>query len=221
MGEQTKTDAEPDGQMLADLTALGRTRLSSHFFMREMLYSDVGNAYGIPNIPETPALAVEAGSKLCQLVLEPLRAAFGHISIRSAYRSPTLNDRCHRLHVAGIRDSWCTCNEQNYAHHIWDRRDSDGFLGASATVVVPGYLDYWEKTSDWRPLGWWIRDHLEHYADVQFFRQQCSFNIRWYEGPSDQSIGYLDPPSRVRLTAQGEADFAGDHSNHYAHIISS
>ena len=206
---------------LADLTALGRIRLSDHFFMREMLYSEVANACGVPNIPEVPDLAVEAGRNLSQLVLEPLRAAFGHITIRSAYRSPTLNARCHELHRAGVKDAWCTCNEDNYAFHIWDRRDAHALLGATATVVVPGYLDYFDRTADWRPLAWWIRDHVEHYDQVQFFRSQAAFNIRWYEGPSDRSIGYLDPPARTRLTASGEPNFEGEHTALYAHIIPS
>ena len=209
------------GATIAALTDLGRVRLSDHFFMREMLYSEVGNACGTPNIPEDPALAIEAGTNLSRLVLEPLRAAFGHIAIRSAYRSPTLNARCHELHQAGVMDSWCTCNEDNYAFHIWDRRDVKGFLGATATVVVPGYLDYFERTADWRPLAWWIRDHVAAYAQVQFFRTQAAFNIRWYEGPSDHSIGYLNPPTRTRLTASGEPNFEGDHSALYAHAIPS
>ena len=206
-------------QRLADATALGRVRLSEHFFMREMLYSEVANVYGVPNLPEDADLAVEAGRMLSTMVLEPLRMAYGHISIRSAYRSATLNGYCHQLHKAGVEDAWCIRNEDNYAYHIWDRRDARGFLGASATVVVPGYLDHYERTGDWRPLAWWIRDHVEHYAEVQFFRPLCAFNIRWYAGPSDRSIGYLDPPARERLTARGEPNFAGDHADAYAHII--
>jgi hypothetical protein len=206
---------------LSDLTALGRVRLSKHFFMREMLYSEVANTCGVPNIPEAPDLAIEAGRNLSRFVLEPLREAFGHIAIRSAYRSPTLNAHCHDLHVAGVKDSWCTCNEDNYAHHIWDHRDAQGFLGAVATVVIPGYLNHFDRTGDWRPLAWWIRDHVEHYAQVQFFRTQSAFNIRWYEGPSERSIGYLDPPTRFHLTAAGEPGFEGDHSAQYAHIIPS
>jgi len=204
---------------LADLTALGRTRLSEHFFMREMLYSEVANVCGVQNTPEDAELAVQAGRMLCTQVLEPLRRAFGHISIRSAYRSPTLNGHCHELFKAGVKDAWCICNEDNYAFHIWDRRDADGFLGASATVVVPGYLDHYERTGDWRPLAWWIRDHVDNYAEAQFFPSLCAFNIRWYEGPSERSIGFLDPPVRERLTSRSEPNFAGDHSAAYAGVI--
>ncbi|MGP3713522.1 hypothetical protein ACS5UA_22245 [Brucella sp. RRSP16] len=83
---------------VAALTDFGRERLSKNFFMREMLYSEVGNLHGVPNIPEQPELALEAGRQLAQRILEPLREAFGHIAIRSAYRSPRLNAFCHDCH---------------------------------------------------------------------------------------------------------------------------
>lgn len=192
-------------ETLEDLTALGRVRLSRNFFMREMLYSEVSNFHRVPNIPETPALAIEAGRNLCEHVLEPLCEAFGRIAIRSAYRSPTLNDYCHQRYLAGDKAAWCTCNEANAAHHIWDRRDKTGFLGATATIVIPLYLDHYEKTGDWQSLAWWMHDHVPGFAEVQFFRHLCAFNIRWYEGPNVRSIGYLDPPHREELTRTGHS----------------
>lgn len=204
---------------VADLTELGRYRLSENFFMRDMLYSEVGNVCGVPNIPEDLDLAIFAGERLCRLVLEPLRRAFGHIAIRSAYRSPSLNAHCNKLHEQGVPESWCTCNEDNAAQHIWDARDAKGFLGAAATIVIPAYIDHYERSGDWQSLGWWIRDNLEHYAEVQFFRRLCAFNIRWYEGPSTKSIGYLDPPTRITLTKAGDPDFDGDHGHIYADAI--
>ena len=204
---------------LADLAELGRYRLSEHFYMRDMLHSEVSNLYGVPNVPEDPGLAIAAGRQLCQLVLEPLRAAFGNLAIRSAYRSPTLNDQCHRLHQKGVPESWCTCNEANFAYHIWDVPDSAGYMGATATVIVTAYVDHYERTGDWQSLGWWIRDNLDHYAEVQFFRRMCAFNIRWYEGPSDRSVGYLDPPTRITLAKAGEPGFNDDHSALYAEAV--
>jgi len=138
---------------LSDLTELGRVQLSEAFFMREMLYSEVGNFYRVQNIPENPELAIDAGRKLCTLVLEPLRRKFGQVCIRSAYRSPTLNEFCHERYKAGEKASWCVDNESNYAEHIWDRRDALGCMGATATVVIPGYLNYFSKAGDWRPLA--------------------------------------------------------------------
>lgn len=204
---------------VAALTDLGRVRLSEHFFMREMLHSEVGNYHGVPNIPADPDLAVQVGRQLAARILEPLKAAFGHVTIRSAYRSPVLNDYCHQRFVSGDAACWCTSNEANAAQHIWDRRDAAGRIGGTITVVLPAYLDHYEKTGDWRPLAWWIRDHIPAYAEMFFFRQLCAFNIRWYDGPSDQAIWYLAPPVRELLTRRGEAGFDGDHGGRYAGII--
>jgi hypothetical protein len=204
---------------LAALTELGRVRLSKNFFMREMLYSEVSNFYRVANIPVDPELAIAAGGKLCQLVLEPLRTQFGQVCIRSAYRSPTLNAFCHERYKAGETDSWCVDNESNYAEHIWDRRDAAGHMGATATIVLPEYLDYFNATGRWQPLAWWIVDHLEHYASVFFFPKLCAFNIRWYEGPSDRAIVYLNPPTRELLIERGAPGFDDDHSAAYAGIL--
>lgn len=43
------------------LEALGRVRLSRHFYMREFLYSEIGNFHQIQNIPDDPDLAIETG----------------------------------------------------------------------------------------------------------------------------------------------------------------
>src|SRR5260221_2230841 len=90
---------KPDS--VAALTELGRVRLSEHFFMREMLYSEVANHYGLPNVPDDPDLAIEAGTQLCTRILEPLRRAFGHVAVRSAYRSPSVNEFCHQRYKQG------------------------------------------------------------------------------------------------------------------------
>tara|TARA_R110000751_G_scaffold234229_5_gene335626 strand:+ start:11530 stop:11805 length:276 start_codon:yes stop_codon:yes gene_type:complete len=70
------------------LEDLGRVRLSKSFFMRDMLYSEIANFYGLPNMPDDPDLAIHTASQLCETFLEPLQDRFGRISIRSAYRSP-------------------------------------------------------------------------------------------------------------------------------------
>ena len=204
---------------VAELAELGRTRLSKHFFMREMLYSEVSNIHGIPNIPENPDLAITAGRRLCEEILEPLKDRFGHVGIRSAYRSARLNGFCNELFTAGDTACWCTDNAMNAARHIWDLRDAEGHLGATATVFIPSYLDYYHRSGDYEPLAWWIRDHLEAYAEVFFFRPLCAFNIRWYEGPSEKAITLLDPPKRELLTKVDEPNFEGDHSSLYAHIL--
>lgn len=73
------------------LDRFGRVRLSQHFFMRDFLYSEISNLYGIQNLPENPDMAIAAGKRLCEELLEPLNATFGRISVRSAYRSLAVN----------------------------------------------------------------------------------------------------------------------------------
>ena len=54
------------------LEDLGRTRLSPSFFLRDFLHSEIAALAGIANIPDDPALAIEAGRHLCAELLEPL-----------------------------------------------------------------------------------------------------------------------------------------------------
>ena len=197
------------------LTDLGRVRLSEHFFMREMLYSEVANFHGLPNIPDKPNLVVEAGRQLCERLLEPLQAAFGRIVVRSAYRSPTVNAFCHERLLAGQQAYYCGDNDHGAARHIWDLRDKDGFLGATATVLVPWYLEKYEASGDFEPLAWWIRDHIPGYAEVVFMPWQCTFNIRWYEGPSERAIYRDTGETDVLLTKEGMETFDGDHASAY------
>ena len=200
---------------VAELTEFGRIRLSEHFFMRDMLYSEVGNFHGLPNIPVDPDLAVAAGSRLAAEILEPLLGAFGAVAIRSAYRSPTVNSFCNEKFKQGERAYFCSDNEYNRAQHIWDQRDADGYMGATASIVIPWYLPQYETTGDPRPLAWWIRDHIPAYDTVAFYPWLCAFNIRWYEGPSKQQIRLSDGVTAEILTERGMTNFDGDHSSEY------
>lgn len=156
------------------LEEFGRVRLSQNFFMRDFLYSEIAAIHGIQNIPDDPDLAIAAGSKLCGELLELLQQTFGRIAIRSAYRSCEVNELGQREYGS------CASNEKNYAAHIWDRRDADGCMGATACIVVPWFLDQYERTGDWRPLAWWIHDHLP-YSSLVFYPKFAAFNIRWHE----------------------------------------
>ncbi|HAR51558.1 MAG TPA: hypothetical protein DCS45_06715, partial [Roseovarius nubinhibens] len=64
------------------LETLGRVRLSRHFYMRDFLYSEIGNFHQIQNIPDDPERAIEMGQRLCQELLDPLEETFGRIAIR-------------------------------------------------------------------------------------------------------------------------------------------
>ena len=105
-------------------------RLSASFFMRDFLHSEIADFHGIPNIPDAPDLAIAAGRKLCEQLLEPLQATFGRLAIRSAYRAPAVNEFGNR------HGRSCASNHRNYGRHIWDRRDAEGAMGAMAAIVV-------------------------------------------------------------------------------------
>ena len=122
-------------QSVEALETLGRVRLSKSFFMRDFLYSEIANHYGMRNVPANPDLAIEAGKHLCEELLEPLQATFGRIAIRSAYRSREVND------LGNAKDHNCGSSDSNRAAHIWDERDANGHMGAMACIVVPWLLD--------------------------------------------------------------------------------
>ncbi|WP_295007088.1 hypothetical protein [uncultured Dechloromonas sp.] len=191
---------------MSALEELGRVRLSKTFFFRDFLYSEISNFYGMPNIPEDIDLAIEAGSKLCQELLEPLQDTFGRIAIRSAYRSPTINDYGNKNRLN------CASNESNFAAHIWDRRDQDGFMGATACIVVPWFAGRYEAGADWRQLAWWIHDHLP-YSSLYFFPKLAAFNIQWHEKPVRRIDSYVAP--KGCLTRPGMENHTGNHCEWY------
>lgn len=191
---------------IAALENFGRVRLSKSFFMRDFLYSEISNFYGIPNIPDQPELAISAGTKLCEELLEPLNATFGRIAVRSAYRSCEVNG------FGNEKKLNCASNEKNYAGHIWDRRDEDGCMGATACVVVPWFADRYEAGADWRSLAWWIHDHLP-YSHLYFFPKLAAFNITWHERSARRIDSYVEP--KGCLTRPGLDNHDGDHSDWY------
>src|SRR6266446_5575354 len=122
-------------RIVRGLEEFSRIRLSGSFFMRDFLYSDISNLHGIPNLPDDPDLAIAAGRRLCEELLEPLQATFGRLSIRSAYRSAAVNAYGNAHHHN------CASNERNYGRHIWDRRDVRGCMRAMACINVPRVAD--------------------------------------------------------------------------------
>jgi len=194
------------------LDDLGRVRLSRSFFMREFLYSEVAALHGIPNIPDDPELAIAAGRGLCENLLEPLQATFGKVVIRSAYRSCALNRFCNEQQKAGKKGYTCASNEANYAGHIWDRRDAQGFMGATACIVIPWFADRYAQGHDWRSLAWWIHDHLP-YSALFFFPKLAAFNITWHENPGRRISSYIKP--KGILTRPGMDNHDEDHSAFY------
>lgn len=197
------------------LEELGRVRLSDSFFMRDFLYSEISQIERIPNIPEHPDIAIEAGRSLCQEVLEPIQAALGRVSIRSGYRSPAVNAK-----GAENKNQYnCSSNESSHAHHIWDYRDKNGEIGATACIVVNSFVDYYEKTEDWQALAWWIHDNVPGYSSLFFFPKLAAVNIRWSPTPEKWIKSYVPP--KGTLTKPGDESHSGSHEALYREFLRS
>jgi len=193
-------------QTVRALETLGRVQLSDNFQMREFLYSEIAQMNGLANVPIDPDLAIETGTKLCEKLLEPLNARWGRIIIRSGYRAPDVN-------TLGNKNNWsCGTNAHTAASHIWDSRDSKGLTGATATVVVPGFLRQVSDEGGWQRLAWWIHDHLP-YDSLYFFPKMWAFNIRWHEQPTRRIDSYVNP--RGCLTKPDMENWDGSHETWY------
>ncbi|MBE9181175.1 peptidase M15 [Oculatella sp. LEGE 06141] len=207
-------------QTVKALEELGRVQLSKSFFMREFLYSEISQVEGIANIPDNPELAIAAGKNLCEKVLEPIQDVLGRISVRSAYRSSSVNAK-----GAENKNQYnCSRNESNYAGHIWDKKDSEGYMGATACIVVTSFIPYYEQTQDWTALAWWIHDHIDAYTEMTFFPKYAACNIRWYENPDVPKIiySYVKHPHTGKsgyLTKEGMDNYSGSHEPCYQTFI--
>ena len=186
--------------------AFGRVRLSASFFMRDFLHSEIGDVHGISNLPDDPELAIAAGTRLCEELLEPLQANFGRIAVRSAYRSPAVNA------YGNAHYNNCGSNERNFSRHIWDRRDARGCIGAMASIVVPWFADRYAAGMPWQAMAWWVHDHLP-YSELQFFPKLAAFNIGWHGQPKRRIYSFIMP--RGLLTKPGMGNHAGSHANLY------
>ena len=177
--------------------------------MRDFLYSEISAVSGIPNIPDDPDLAIAAGTRLCEELLEPLQRQFGRLAIRSAYRAEAVNGfgNEHGLN--------CASNESNFAGHIWDRRDAAGDMGATACVVVPAFWDRFQSDGDWQRLAWWIHDHFP-YSALEFFPRFWAFNLTWSEAPKRTISSYAAP--KGCLTKPGMPNHAKSHQAEWSGI---
>ena len=203
----------PNKRVMKALENFGREQLSKHFFMRDFLYSEIAAVHGIPNVPSNPDLAIQAGKGLCKVLLEPLHEIFGHVVIRSAFRSVTVN-RYGNMHKLN-----CASNEKNYAKHIWDHRDEEECMGATACIVIPWFIDSepYKRTCDWRPLAWFIHENLP-YSEMCFYPKMAAFNLTWRERERRREIYSYALPKRGFLTRPGCANHSENHSVEYSHF---
>lgn len=193
------------------LEDLGRVRLSKYYFMRNFLNSEIGNFFGIPNLPEDPDLAIAAGRGLATHLLDPLHETFGVVEIRSGYRSPRLN----HFGATEVRPQKCSANKKNYAGHIWDRRDGAGRMGATVSIAIPWFADRYAEGRDWRDLAWWLYDHLE-FHEVYFFPRLAAFNITWREEPQRRMLSYIAPKGTLLRAGEDPGEAPAQRRARYA-----
>lgn len=191
------------------LEALGRVRLSRHFFLRDFLHTEIGSLHRIPNIPDDPDLAIRAGERLAQELLDPLFETFGNVAIRSAYRSPDVNG------FGNAEKLNCASNEANRAGHIWDQRDARGRMGATACLVLPWFADQFEAGRDWRDLAWWVHDHLP-YSSLYVFPKLAAFNLTWREEPERTISSYVEPAGKLLAAGAEPGEPLADRRARYA-----
>ncbi len=174
------------------------------------MHSEISQIERIPNIPKDVDLAIEVGMRLCQEVLEPIQNQFGRISIRSAYRSEAVNGKG----AENNNQYGCAKNESNFARHIWDKTTNEK-KGAMACIVVMPYLPYFDATSDWESLAWWIHNNVPGYSELEFFTKSkiLAFNIGWHEEPRKTIHAWT--PHRKCLTKPGMENHFGQHLNAY------
>lgn len=166
----------------AGLDRLGRIRLSNSFHMREFLYSEIAVHHGLRNVPDADRVqdAVYTGSKLCELLLEPLQQQFGRVHVRSGYRSRQVN-------AAGVGKHNCAADNDGF--HTWDHPSSRHGRGATACISLPA-VSALILSGDvpFEALVWWIHDHLPDWSFLEFFAtpehaDEVCFNIGWHETP--------------------------------------
>ena len=156
------------------LEKLGRVKLSKNFQFRQFLYSEIAIAHNIINIPDNEELALAAGKKLCENILEPLVDEFGPLIIRSGFR-------CARLNQFGYEKGLkCSSNKENYAYHIWDHLDENGHMGAAACILIPSFNEGLSKCKTREELTQFIEDNLDYHR-LKFFAKDNAFNIGWIE----------------------------------------
>ena len=181
--------------------------------MREMLYSEIANYHGIPNIPDEPNLAIAAGTRLCEELLEPLHATFGHVTVRSAFRSVEVNTYGHERIDKGVRVRRDDVELLPPRVGPARRGRVHGGDGQHRHPLVPpalrgGNAVAGARLVDTRPLALFGHDVLWR-EGKELQRSTCG-------GTRSRSAASTPfPRARVLLTKPGMANHGGDHSAEY------
>ena len=159
-------------QSMRALEELGRVRLSENFFMRDFLHSEIASFYGIPNIPDDPDLAIEAGSRPLRRVP---RAAPARGSAASRSARPTARPRSttSATSTSSTADRTSPTTPATSGIGATPAARSAPARRSSSTPSSPTI----ERTGHWEALAWWIHDHLP-YDDIEFFPKFAAFNSR-------------------------------------------
>lgn len=196
---RNKSAFQFDPKTYAGLDKLGRIPLSKHFHLREFLYSEVAIFHNIPNVPDRIEDAVMAGSKLCELLLEPLQEKFGRIHVRSGYRSQKVNE-------AG-KEKNCATNNDGF--HTWDRPHDKHGIGATACISIPSLSEkVMSGEIEYQAIAWWIVDHLPDWSFIEFFStpsdiafaNEICFNIGWHQHPMHSITSWRGGPRNLHAT---------------------
>ncbi|MGZ2256958.1 hypothetical protein [Roseobacter sp. A03A-229] len=190
------------------LENLGRVRLSKHFYMRDFLYSEIGNMHQVRNVPPDPDLTIENGRMLCKELLDPLEETFGRLAIRSGYRSPELNGYGNRNKLN------CAANDNPIECHIWDRGQGEEAI-AGTSLAIPWFTDQYEAGRDWRDLAWWLHDHLP-YSEAWFFPKLAAFNLVWRPTPLRTISSYIKPKGMLLRAGDAPGESLAKRQARYA-----
>jgi hypothetical protein len=170
--------------------------------MREFLYSEIANFYGVPNIPENPDLAIEVGRQLCENLLEPLNATFGRVAIRSSYRSVTVND-------LGVGKHYCAKSESNFAGNCLRQSQQSGaespWTGQSRSYLSTPYVGrLFVHATPTEDLLTPTREHRLAMGATQHPRQpEAGKDVQIRESPLALAIGEAAKKGVIELGVEG------------------
>ena len=151
---------------LQDLEDFGRIRLSKSFLVRDFLYSEAADYFGMSNLPQKPDLMITTGRELCRRILEPLTATFGPLHIHTGY----------------LADEICAITDQPSDPFQWDRTEDNDGIGAGAEIFIPGLPEQLINQGAWRSIACWVSEKLPIHQAV-FNLERRTITVSWNSRP--------------------------------------